>query len=684
MRLAASTGMITARSEVRWFEDQIAIVIEDVDRHDRWGAEQDPGRDRAQADRNRLVRFGDRVVHDGNGERLDRLAGGERQHAGGGRVVQALAGGAVARGVRPRNRHQPVAEANDADAEIHAADHPLIRLYRVTAKGSDKPLATTEGKWVCCSPETIADFSATGYYFGRELNKTLNVPIGLVQAAVDGAPAEAWTMVKVLEADKELLSIAADYKEEVLCNPDRDRKYEEELARYEKSKHDLSMPTCYKDPGNLGYNLGWAEPDFNDSKWGAMKLPGFWENQVKGMDIDGSVWFRREVTIPASLAGKELALSLGPIADFDTAYFNNVKIGSTGEETADFWSRGRCYQIPAELVKPGKALLAVRVFDQFGPGGFGGKPEEMFLADVVGKEQPIPLDGPWNYKIELSLDPGKLRLASPPLGPADPTMPGGLFNGMIAPLIPYAIKGVAWYQGESNVPRAYQYRTLLPAMIRNWRVSWRQGDFPFLIVQLANIGKPVDKPCESAWAELREAQAMTAAKIPNCGIATAIDLGGERAVTPKGKQEVGRRLALAALKLVYGHLHLVSSGPTFNSFRFEGDKMRMHFDNVGSGLVAKDGELKWFFIAGEDREFHWAEAEIEGNTVLVRCPGVKRPTAVRYAWAQNPLGCNLYNKEGLPALPFRTDVWAGITSDANLGKELPSQQGFIKKMRTDW
>jgi len=388
----------------------------------------------------------------------------------------------------------------DFKQEIAAADYPNIRLFTVKQVSQEQPQLDCVGSWQLCSPETVGDFSAVAYYFGRELHKKLGMPIGLINVSWSGTPAEAWTRREALEAEPELVPI---------------------LERYEKLVE--------------GYSQAKAEYQQKLNQW-------------------------KEAAEQAKSQGKKLP------------------------------------QKPGSPTKPGSRLS-----------------------------------------------------------------PSGLYNGMIAPLIRYGICGVIWYQGEANVERAYQYRKLFPAMIKNWRNDWGQGDFPFLFVQLANFQAVKSEPSESDWAELREAQ-LTTLDLPNTAMAVTIDIGEANDIHPKNKQDVGKRLALWALGKMYGK-KLVYSGPVYKSMTVEGNKILLHFDHIGGGLVAGDGEpLKGFAIAGADHKFVWADAKIEGDTVVVSSERVSEPVDVRYGWADNPV-CNLYNKEGLPASPFRTDDWPGITVD---------------------
>ncbi len=398
------------------------------------------------------------------------------------------------------NMEWPVALSNNAEQEIAQANYPQIRLFMVPKAVSDRPLKDLNGgAWQPCTPETVRNFSAVGYFFARELHRTLKVPVGMIQSAWGGTPAESWT----------------------------------------------SKPTLMANP-SLRYLL---------------------EN-----------WRRAEANYPQALEN---------------------------------------YQ--KQLAEWEKAAAQAR---------------------AEGKPEPKKPDPPQNPR-------------------TNPWKPSGLFNAMIAPIVPYALQGAIWYQGESNAGRAYEYRTLFPAMIQDWREAWAQGDFPFLFVQLANFMAVKPEPGESAWAELREAQTMTLA-LPKTGMAVAIDIGDANDIHPRNKQDVGKRLALNALAIAYGK-KVVYSGPLYERMRREGNAIRLYFKHVNGGLTTPNGEpLRGFAIAGADRRFVWAEARIEGNTVVVSSPQVLEPVAVRYAWADNPV-CNLYNRAGLPASPFRTDDWPGVT-----------------------
>ena len=408
------------------------------------------------------------------------------------------------------------------NTEIAAAQWPGIRMFTVKRTVAGEPQENVEGSWETCSSETVPNFSAVGYYFGRDLHQMLEVPVGMIHTSWGGTPSDAWTRREKLESTGDL--------------------YERRFAMWKKALEEFP------------------------------------------------------------------------------------------EKNEEYLEKRRAYRQAREYLQDSER--EVRVLDE----RFGSpRARDVSIASLA----PRPRG---------------------PRGPNHSHRPAGLYNGMIAPLIPYAIRGAIWYQGESNAGRAHQYRTLFPLMIENWREDWKQGDFPFYWVQLANFQDTKDEPGESSWAELREAQSM-ALKLPNTGQAVIIDIGEAMDIHPKNKQDVGRRLARIALAQTYGR-EMTYSGPVYQGMSVKDEKVRLTFKHSGGGLVAPGGELKGFSVAGADSQFVWASAEIEGDEVVVWSDEVEKPIAVRYGWAHNPV-CNLYNKVGLPASPFRTDDWPGVTVGRN-------------------
>jgi sialate O-acetylesterase len=546
-----------------------------------------------------------------------------------------------------------VREANDARNEIAASDYPQIRLFDVNSIPSATVLHDVKGNWAPCGPRTSPGFSAVGYYFGRQLHKDLKVPVGLINNSVGATAAEPWISRESLLALPQIKGLMDRYAAAV-------RDPEGVKAAYQKAMAAWEDTTIHKDPGNKGFSLGYAAPETSDSRWGDMRLPHRW--QATGMNFNGAVWFRKTLDLPATMEGKDLLLNLDKVDDYDTTYFNGQKVGGIGLETPNPFFAFRSYKIAASLVKPGKNVVAVRVFDRIGDGGFTGRAAKMNLRTAApGGQDSVPLSGSWKYKVELELPRHDFADAPPaPLYAGTPFAPANLYNGMIAPLTDFAIRGVIWYQGEANIGRAITYRTVFPTLIKDWRGAWRQKDMPFLFVQLANCSDCPDQPGDSPMAELREAQRMTLS-VPKTGMAVAIDIGDSEDIHAGNKQDVGKRLELAALAVAYGK-DIVYSGPIYKSMKIEGDKVRLSFDHLGGGLVAKGGKLNGFAIAGEDRKFVWADAQIDGNTVIVSGKSIGDPKSVRYAWANNS-PCNLYNKAGLPASPFCTDDWPITSSD---------------------
>ncbi len=510
---------------------------------------------------------------------------------------------------------------NSADEKM-AADYPNIRLLHIGNSIKTTPQKTFNNEsWKITTPQTVGNFSAVGYFFGRKLNQELKIPIGLVDSTWGGTPAEAWTSGEALKTMPDFAPAVTSLEKETMDNASN---FAEKMEAWWQN-----------DPGT---KARYETEEFADDNWKTATLPGQWEQN--GMaDFDGVVWYRRTIDIPADWAGKDLKLNLGPIDDNDTTFWNGTSIGHT-----ERYDAVRNYTVPGAQVKAGRNVIAVRVLDTGGGGGFGGDASAMNLQRGTDA---MPLNGPWKMQVGAALK----DLPATPLPPNNPNAPTVLYNGMIAPLLPGAIKGAIWYQGEANAGRAKQYQTLLPTMIRDWRAKFATP-LPFYIVQLANFMAPDDTPRDDGWPRLREAQSMTARNLPNTGIAIITDIGEEGDIHPKNKQDVGLRLALAALSQTYGE-KIESSGPTLASATPMNGALQLKFSHA-QGLNLKGDANRVFAIAGADKKFVWATPQIEGDTVTLKSAEVPKPMYARFAWSNNPRA-SLYNAAGLPADSFHTD-----------------------------
>lgn len=528
------------------------------------------------------------------------------------------------------NMEWSVAASNNPQQEIASASHPKLRLFTVPKRISTEPQQTVNSQWQICSPNVIAGFSAVGYFFGRDLQRELDVPIGLIHTSWGGTVAEAWTSAESLNSMDDFRPALSSFQQMVEAQSGGQSKFDELMTKWWN----------HNDPGT---KQAWFREDSKSDEWKTMKLPGNWES--RDLDaFDGIVWFQKIVDLPEDIAGKEGRLNLGPIDDRDTTWVNGQQVGAMND-----WAAPRHYKVPAGVLKPGRNVITIRVLDTGGGGGLHGSAKQMSL-EVSGKSA-FDIAGDWKFQASTPLGETTPAPAQPGSNPNVVTV---LYNGMLAPLVPYGIKGAIWYQGESNAGRAKQYRTLLPTMIKDWRQQFGVGDFPFFVVQLANFLAVQTQPSEGGWAELREAQSLTAKNDKNVGVAVAIDIGEANDIHPRNKQDVGRRLALSALGIAY-QKDVVHSGPEFVSAVFRNGNAYLKFNHVGGGLQARGEKLIGFAIAGNDGKFVWGNARIDGDTVVVSSPDIANPAAVRYGWANNPT-CNLYNKEGLPASPFRTDM----------------------------
>lgn len=520
----------------------------------------------------------------------------------------------------------PGASLKNSASEIKDAQYPNIRLFTVKRDAAIIPHQDCSGSWSPCTPTTVAGFSATAYFFGRQLYRHLKVPIGLIHSSWGGTVAEAWTSAKALrklgDFDSALNHINAVRGQVAKLQ-------EEDKQNLQKWNMALSQ-----------VNSEYEKPGFNASGWKVMKLPTTWES-AGYPNLDGIVWFRKVIVLPASWSGKNLELDLGPIDDEDITWFNGERVG--GIEKMGYWAANRTYTVPGRLVKPGKNVIAVRVTDMSGSGGIYGKPEMLKIQPVKGFQgQPIGLAGDWKYHVAVIKQPSHV--------PDDPNTPSVLFNGMIKPLIPFEIKGAIWYQGEANVGRAAQYDTLFQAMIEDWRSRWKEGAFPFYFVQIAPFPYGGNGMQSAA---LRDAQ-RRCLKLPNTGMAVTLDIGDTTNIHPANKQEVGRRLSLWALANTYGGNGIVFSGPLYKAIEIRNDSAVISFSHTDGGLVAKGGELTFFEVAGKDGRFMKAKAVIRGNTVVVWSKNVPSPVAVRYAWTDKAVP-HLFNEAALPASTFTTE-----------------------------
>ncbi len=492
-------------------------------------------------------------------------------------------------------------------------------------------ISAGEGSWKIASPENTPNFSAVAYFFGKFLYEKYKVPIGLINSSLGGSPIESWISEDAIKKFPQYYNQAQMLKDSTLI---------EKIHASDNARINAWYTQLWKvDQGNKDPQHMWYDPELKTSDWKTMKVPGYWADETNLGMLNGVIWFRREIDIPSSLAGKPAKLILGRIVDADSAYVNGVFVGSISYQYPP--SR---FDIPSGVLKAGENNITVRVISNIGKGGF--VPDKLY--GIVANGDTINIAGEWKYRLGAQMPPldGQTFIR---------WMPIGLYNAMIAPLLNYKIKGTIWYQGESNAGRPNDYHSLMVTLINDWREKWYEGDFPFLFVQLPNFMDPTSEPVNSDWALLREAQLNTLS-VPNTGMAVTYDIGEWNDIHPLDKKDVGYRLFLAAEKFAYGDNHVVYSGPIYKSMKVEDNKIILSFTHVGGGLVAKgNGILNYFSIAGEDGKFVWANARIEGDKVVVWNNEIAKPVAVRYAWAHDPEGANLYNKEGLPASPFRTD-----------------------------
>lgn len=531
------------------------------------------------------------------------------------------------------NMEWTVGQSMNAEQELATANNPNIRHIKIskTINGIPQREVNSDG-WKVSNPANTKDFSGIGYFIARNIYRELRVPIGLINSSWGGTNIETWISREGFESSDE-------FKEMIAKMPKLD------LDTLSKRKVELKTKEV---EAIQGVKLDSFDAEafknelLDDSKLPTLNLPEIWEKQSLG-EFDGVVWLRKIITLTAEQSRKSAILDLAKIDDNDITFVNGVEVGKTNQ-----WDARRTYRIPNGVLKEGKNLIVVKVTDTGGGGGLYGNAADLKL---VLNDEDVSLAGGWKFQVE-SIWSKTNENAFPSLA----------YNAMINPLIPYSFRGVLWYQGESNAGRAFQYRTAFPLLINDWRKKWG-NEFPFYFVQLATYSTAGNSNEGSGWAELREAQAMTL-KVSKTGMAVTTDVGNPKDIHPTNKQEIGKRLAAIALNRTYKK-RMIDSGPSYRSMKIDGNKVVVAFDNIGSGLMTTDrnGSVRGFEIAGSNQTFYQANARVEGNTVIVISEKVDSPVAIRFGWIGDASAVNLFNKEGFPLVPFRTDDWKTVTKD---------------------
>ncbi|MFH4966189.1 sialate O-acetylesterase [Gaetbulibacter sp. M235] len=534
------------------------------------------------------------------------------------------------------NMEWSVVQSNDAKKEIASANNPMIRHIKIDKEINSLPQrdVNSANGWQVCDSTTVGDFTAAGYFFAKNIYNELKIPIGLINTSWGGTNIETWISRDGYESSDEFTEIIAGMPKISL----------DSLSKLKVKTFEKRIEKIQGEKINAANANNFKEVAYHDSNWPELNQPGLWEQQSLG-ELDGIVWLRKSFVIPTGDSKKQAVLELSTIDDYDDTYVNGIKIGSTNQ-----WDAFRKYTIPAGVLNEGVNTIAIRVTDTGGGGGIYGDPANLRL---IIDNTVIPLNGIWKFQVESIKKTNN-----------ENSFPSLCYNAMINPLIPFAFKGVLWYQGESNARRSFQYRTAFSLMINNWRQKWNQGDFPFYFMQLASFFAGGNSNDGCGWAELREAQTI-ALSLPNTGMVVTTDLvTNPRDIHPTNKQDVGKRLAALAFNNVYDK-PMVCSGPMYKSMEIKGNQIIVSFDDIGSGLYTPDkyGYIKGFEIAGEDQIFHYATAYIKDNKIILSSNEVDTPIAVHYSWIGDATESNLFNKEGFPAVPFRTDQWKTVTKE---------------------
>ncbi|MBT32613.1 MAG: 9-O-acetylesterase [Thalassobius sp.] len=536
------------------------------------------------------------------------------------------------------NMDLPVMQSANAKNELAKANQLEIRLFKadqISARSPQDKIEASKG-WRQCTSEEVANFSAVAYQFGKQLKNNLNVPVGLIQLSWKDTPVEAWLSEDALIEFPEFSRELSKMKNNQLSDKQLKIEYEHNVESWKEQ-------LLRSDPGYPS----WLSANFNLNDWSRTYMPSTWDNMGRA-DFNGVIWFRKTFELPEDWKREKLNLGLGRISDMSHVFWNGELLAFDEED-----GENRNFEIPASKVRSENEIM-LRITDLRGQGGIIGNYENFKISNQSGDRE--LLAGIWRFRVSQQAS----EVPKKPENPLRAGRPTVLYNSMVNPLAPFAFRGVIWYQGESDIYKAQQYEKLFPALITDWRAQWinaesNLGEFPFLFVQLPNYGRKDVVPQNSIRPQLREAQLQTLS-IPNTGMAVTIDLGEGDNLYPTDKLQVSNRLALNAYKLAY-NIDSVFSGPIYKSMAIEGGQIRLTFDYIGDGLMIKgDEKLDGFAIAGSNKTFVWADAKIEGETIVVKSRFVPKPVAVRYGWGNNPT-CNLYNRNGLPASPFRTDTF---------------------------
>lgn len=521
--------------------------------------------------------------------------------------------------------------ATNAAETIAAANDSTIREFKIPNSWANAPESDLAGgKWLPADRAHVGDFSAVAYFFVRHLRPTVSVPIGIINTTWGGSNIETWISRSAQHLSDSAWS-AIQEGELVADRAVRDSLH----ARLGKVFPDV-------DSGLVNGEPRWASPSLADRTWSDIHVPAYWEGQGYP-GLDGVAWYRTTFTLDSSEARADATLEAAAIDDDDITWVNGVEIGRTVG-----YNVPRSYHIPAGTLHAGPNELTVRVADGGGGGGINGR-----IALNIAREKPRLLAGTWKFRVGrvvLGIDGQRIN-----------KIPSVLYNKMVNPILPLAIKGVIWYQGESNAnneQQAMAYRMQFATLVESWRRAFtnERQPFPFLWVQLPGFGKPDAIPqLHPTWPLQRESMEAALA-LPKTGRAIAIDLGEADDIHPKDKDDVGARLALVAQSVAYNK-HVDASGPLYRGFTVRGDTAIVSFARLGGGLRVHGDSIGGFAIAGADKRFVWASARVVGDEVLVWNNSVHAPSAIRYAWANNPDRANLYGANGLPAAPFRSDRW---------------------------